>query len=276
MTTIFDINNPDYVRTQYQNAEKLNVRMLLNQKFSTNPYSWHRWLFDQIEFRPPCRVLELGCGDGHFWIENRDRIPAGLDITLSDFSEGMLDQARQNLKYQTPLFQFKVIDAQFIPYEDESFDVILACHMLYHVPDRSKALSEIRRVLKPHGCLLASTGGANAMKELADLVTRFDPQLSSWRTLFSESFSLENGTKQLSEYFSDISLLRYSDYLLVTDAKMLADYVLSGRIELPEDREADFRHFVELELQANGGQFYITKDAGMFAAREKILNPSDQ
>ena len=153
-----------------------------------------------------------------------------------------------------------MIDAQFIPYEDESFDVILACHMLYHVPDRSKALSEIRRVLKPHGCLLASTGGANAMKELADLVTQFDPQLSSWRTLFSESFSLENGTKQLSEYFSDISLLRYSDYLLVTDAKMLADYVLSGRIELPEDREADFRHFVELELQANGGQFYITKD----------------
>ena len=52
MTTIFDINNPDYVRTQYQNAEKLNVRMLLNQKFSTNPYSWHRWLFDQIEFTP--------------------------------------------------------------------------------------------------------------------------------------------------------------------------------------------------------------------------------
>ncbi len=55
--------------------------------------------------------------------------------------------------------QFKEIDAQSIPFEDETFDAVIANHMLYHVPDRPKAIAEIKRVLKPGGRLIATTIG---------------------------------------------------------------------------------------------------------------------
>jgi ubiquinone/menaquinone biosynthesis C-methylase UbiE len=53
-----------------------------------------------------------------------------------------------------------------IPYEDNSWDIVIANLMLYHIPDREKAIHEISRVLKPHGALYASTFGLDNMKEL--------------------------------------------------------------------------------------------------------------
>ena len=63
-------------------------------------------------------------------------------------------------------FTFEKIDAQSIPYRTDSFDAVIANHMLYHIPDLGKTLSEIRRVLKPEGHLYATTVGLNHMAEL--------------------------------------------------------------------------------------------------------------
>ena len=144
--------------------------------------------------------------------------------------------------------------------------------MLYHVPDRSKALSEIKRVLKPTGRFYSSTGGCNHLKELSNLINRFDSQLSSWGNLTSDTFSLENGSTQLGDYFTNVLLFRYSDSLIVTDANLLIDYILSGRIELSADQQLDLAKFVEQELKANDGKFYITKDSGVFESNN-ILQP---
>ena len=74
-------------------------------------------------------------------VDYASRIPAGWSITLSDFSPGMLDAAWRNLVVTGRAFQFKEIDAQSIPFEDETFDAVIANHMLYHVPDRPKAIA---------------------------------------------------------------------------------------------------------------------------------------
>lgn len=272
MQKVQAIADPDYVNDQYRTASNLNARIRLHQEFSTNKYGWQRWLFDQFKFMPQSRILELGCGTGNLWLENVDRIPAELEILLSDFSEGMLKQAQQNLKNNLSFFQFKVIDAQSIPFEDASFDIVIASHMLYHVPDRGKALSEIRRVLKPTGRFYSSTGGCNHLKELSDLVSRFDSQLSSWGKLTSDTFSLENGPAQLGAYFADVSLYRYPNSLIVTNANLLTDYILSGRIKLSSDQQINLAKFVEQELKANDRKFYITIDAGVFES-SNILQP---
>ncbi len=70
-----------------------------------------------------------------------DRIPSTWDITLSDLSSGMLDSAWRNLVVTGRNYKFKEIDAQEIPFEDETFDAVIANHMLYHVPDRAKGNS---------------------------------------------------------------------------------------------------------------------------------------
>jgi len=255
------------------NASNLNTRIRLHELFSTNKYGWQRWLFDQFNIQPQARILELGCGSGNLWLENIERIPAGWELALSDFSPGMLRQARQNLNNRRRIHHL-TIDAQAIPFGSDSFDVVIANHMLYHVPDRARGLSEIRRVLRPGGQFYASTIGERHLHELADLIGKFDPQLKYWGGLPADSFSLETGAAELGKWFANVELRCYEDALVVTDAALLADYVLSGRLELPPDRRADFVQFIQGELQANGGEIYITKESGLFEAEGCLAVPT--
>ena len=131
-----------YLKTdQYKDSSNLDARVAIHQRFSTNSYGWFNWVFDALSKLPAdAKILELGCGPGYLWKENISRIPAGWRITLSDLSSGMLDAAWRNLVVTGRAFKFEEIDAQSIPYPDETFDAVIANHMLYHVPDRRKAL----------------------------------------------------------------------------------------------------------------------------------------
>ncbi len=93
-----DINDQDYLlNNQYRDAANLDARVRLHQMYSTNPYNWHRWCFDQLDLPPDARVLELGCGPGYLWRENPDRIPPGGDhLSLGFFSRDARSSPRQS------------------------------------------------------------------------------------------------------------------------------------------------------------------------------------
>ena len=95
-------------------------------------------------------MLELGCGTGEMWL-GKGRIISGCSrFVLSDFSEGMLDKAKETLRGQKGI-EYRRIDIQDIPFEDRTFDAVIANMMLYHVPDLQKGLREVGRVLKEDG-----------------------------------------------------------------------------------------------------------------------------
>ena len=88
------------------------------------------------------KVLELGCGTGDMWKNSQSLIKACSKLILSDFSEGMVATTKSNIgNYENT--EYKVIDIQEIPYENETFDVVIANMMLYHVPDIDKGLNEV-------------------------------------------------------------------------------------------------------------------------------------
>jgi ubiquinone/menaquinone biosynthesis C-methylase UbiE len=263
------INDQDYLcNEQYKDASNLNARIRIHLEFSTNKYGWFRWVFDQYDFESPARILELGCGPGDLWLDNADRIPVDWEITLSDFSPGMLDQAKQKLVDHPHAFTFETIDAQSIPYGADHFDFVIANHFIYHVPDRAKALSEIRRVLKPGGRFYATTIGSRHMKELPELLARFDPAIEDYLQSENFPFTLENGADQLKAFFPDVQMRRYIDDLKVTDVNIMADYAFSSmRMELVKDRRDEFMRFLKQEMEANGGVITIKKDSGIFIAR---------
>lgn len=264
-----EINDQDYLRKdQYKDSNNLNARIRLHVEFSTNEYGWFRWVFDQYEWTARAQVLELGCGPGDLWVENMDRIPKGWQLTLSDFSPGMLDQAREILSILAPAINFELIDAQSIPYQEDQFDIVIANHFLYHVPDRSKALSEIRRVLKPGGRFYATTVGVNHMKELPELVARFDPENGAFLKSEDIHFNMENGGPQIRGYFSEVEVQRYQDNLWVSNADVLVDYIYSGmRLGLDPSCRDDLTAFLHQEMAENGGLIFIEKDSGMFIAQ---------
>ena len=144
--------NPNYLKNyQYYDSQNLNARINLHRRFSTNNQDWFRWVFDQFALPTPAQILELGCGSGLLWKMNLDRIPIGYQVFLSDFSPGMIFQARLNIGTASGAFCYSVLDAQSVPYSAVCFDLVIANHMLYHIPNRSLALNEIHRVLKPGG-----------------------------------------------------------------------------------------------------------------------------
>lgn len=255
--------NPQYVASQYQNPANLDARIRLHQRFSTNKLGWQRWIFDQFGLPLECRLLELGCGTGDLWLENIDRVPVGWEIMLSDYSPEMLKYAQHRL-IGSRYFRFCILDAQSIPFPSWSFEAVIANHMLYHLPDRVKAFTEIRRVLNPDGRFYASTNGEHHLQEIGELASRFDPQLASWLERQSNTFTLENGAEQLHPWFAQVTLHRYEDSLVVTEAAPLVDYILSGRVKLPAEQQPEFARFIQQELERSGGKLHITKDSGVF------------
>jgi len=250
---------------QYKDAANLNARARLHARFSTNPHGWHRWVFDQFDLPSRCRILELGCGPGLLWKQNIDRIPSDWDITLSDFSPGMVREAQDNLRDSLHPFAFQVIDAQNIPPGDQRFDAVIANHMLYHLPDREKAFAEIWRVLEPGGHLYAATNGKGHHREFMEWVKRVKANFRDPSILLHEYFSLESGRAELSRWFVDVDLHLYEDTLEITEIEPLVAYVVSmGGLDDEQIRE--FGRFAEEEIRRRGA-IHVTKNAGLFTAR---------
>lgn len=258
-------DEPVSVREQYRDATNLVARIDLYARYSTNRHGWHRWLFEQMTSPAHCRVLELGCGPATLWIANQDRIPNGWDLTLTDLSPGMIEQAKENLAGIDGTRHFAVVDAQSIPYPDGSFDAVLANHMLYHVPDRPAVYAEIRRVLRPGGMFCASTLGDGHLRELRDLVHRLDPESHFGRSL---GFSLETGGAELRRWFQGVETLRYEDALVVPEVQPLLSYLASGMAKAVTEGDRRQRVIQWAEEQiANTGAVHLSTDSGVFIAR---------
>jgi len=262
---MFNYTNQQYLKEdQYKDSSNLNARLAIHKYYSVNPYGFHKWIFDRVLKLPPnAKILELGCGPADMWVEAQDRIPAGWAITLSDLSPGMLDSAWRNLVVTGRSYQFKEIDAQSIPFEDETFDAVIANFMLYHVPDRPKAFAEIKRVLKPGGHFIAATIGDNHMKEMIEKLKRVDAKQEE----FQNPFTLESGLDQVTPFFSNVTLTRYEDALRVTAIEPIEAYIRSSMraVEISQEGLAEVRAELEKEIKEKGS-FFITKDVGLFEA----------
>ena len=121
--------------------------------------AYKRWLAGMMAQAPIARddeVLDIagGTGDVTFAVAKAKR-PAR--ILCTDLVPEMLEVARAHRADgeggEVPI-EFAVVDAQAIPYEDESFDCITMAYGIRNMPDRARALSEMHRVLRPGGSLV--------------------------------------------------------------------------------------------------------------------------
>ena len=256
------LTNQEYLRWQYKDSNYLSARVSLHTRFSTEKYPWFHWVFDHFYLPANARVLELGCGTGLLWRENLARIPSGWNITLSDASQGMVREAEERLLHTGVSFTFAKIDAQSIPYDNDSFDAVIANHMLYHVSDLAGTLSEIRRTLKPGGKLYATTVGLNHMAELSEVPGKLGIRTPVESVQTATQFNLDNSAGDLARWFAQIEVERRNSTLIVTETAPLVEYVMSGT-RLSDEETLRLHTYFDREIQLKGA-FRITTESGIF------------
>lgn len=253
--------------SQYRSATNLSARIALHSLYSTNPEGWFPWLYRKLELAPGMRVLEVGCGDGALWTCRHEELPRPISIVLSDISDGMIRDVRRNIRQDLQSFTFQVFDCANIPYADNTFDLVIANHVLFYADDLPGTLQELARVLRPGGRFICSSYSSRHMHEIRDLVRLFDSHISLSQGHLYERFGLENGQSLLSPVFSSVRLLRYEDGLRITDPQPLIEYILSchgNQNQYLVNRYKEFQSFVKEQV---GNEFYVTKDAGIFVCK---------
>ena len=268
--------NPALLQVQYRDGTNLNARIALHARFSAAAGDFHDWLFDHIALPPAARVLELGCGTGLLWSKVHRRVQPGWQLTLTDLSGGMLAATRAVFAdLESAALRHAAYvrsDTQSIPFPSESFDAVLANHMLYHVPDIPRALAEVRRVLKRGGRLYAATNGDGHLAELAQLTVESGiAQVAPWSMTHTTAFCLENGTALLAPCFAYVTRDDFADSLAVTEVEPLVAYVLSmnanlGRVDAA--REDRLRAVIAQRI-ARDGAIHIAKSSGLFVAEAR-------
>ncbi len=254
-----DINNGKVVKEQYSSSSNLDTRISIHDKYSTNKQGFGNWIFSNYQIPEGARVLELGCGTASMWKGHEDMIGKCSSLILSDFSETMVDTARGNLGEHDKVV-YSVMDIQDIPYPDDSFDIVIANMMLYHVPDISRGLSEVARVLAPGGKFYCATFGLHGIMEyltsiLADYEVK-DPT--------SRNFTLQNGEEILSPFFGSVIRKDYEDSLAVTNVEDMVDYIYSlssmtALGSIPRDKMTEI-----LTSHMKDGVLHVPKEYGMF------------
>jgi SAM-dependent methyltransferase len=231
------------------------------------------WALDQATWRGGERVLDAGCGNGAYLLRLRGRGVGRL--TGLDLSRGML---RENAGLGVGLANG---DVQALPFESGSFDVVLAMHMLYHVPDIQLAAAELRRVLRPDGVLLAAANATDHLAEITEAIGAAHRLLGvsaeqsgaeTRRFLRGMRFGRDNGAELLGGAFSRIEWRDSAGDLHIPEAGPLVAYLNSTRTvyepSLPpgvrwDELAAAFERHVG-ERIARDGVFHVRAHAGLF------------
>jgi len=207
------------------------------------------------------KVLELGCGTGDMWKNRTDLIKLCSQLVLSDFSEGMLSAAKNNIG-EWDNVDYKVIDIQEIPFENETFNAVIANMMLYHVPDIDKGLAEVRRVLKKGGLFYCATYGEHGIVEyLSKILSAYGVEDN-----VNKNFTLQNGREILSKTFSSVEKREYIDSLAVTNVDDMVEYIysLSSMTSLNSVPKQVIKEV--LISNTTNGVLNVPKEYGMFIA----------
>lgn len=269
-------NDPEIVRKQYQTDDTLRTRQEIHATYTVPKVDYIQWVLGNVHWQGGERVLDVGCGSGIYYAALKDRVPDVQYIGV-DMSFGMLRN------HPVP-DEVVVGDAVRLPFAEDSFDVIMANHMIYHLPDIQSAIIEFRRVLKPEGALLVATNSTQSMPELQVLMRRAILLLT--RTAgtqvrppapASDLFALENGSRMLSHHFYAVVRHDLPSKLIFPDTEPLMRYLESTRSlrepQLPEDVNWDDVMMI-MSQQASHlvnhlGELAINKINGVLVATDR-------
>ena len=257
------------LNTQYKDSTGSEIRRLFHKKYSTNKTDYDSWILENIPFCKEQHVLDIGCGNGKLWDKGKNWLEDLDELVLADNSEGMISEISSRFQGYASV-KCMLADICGLPFPAEKFDIVIANSMLYHVEKLENAIAEVFRVLKPEGTFIATTFSKYGLNSyINDAMIEMGLLPPSQKT--SVNFSLEDGEKYLRDVFCDVELRRYEDFLEVSEAEDLVEYIFSmtSMKSIPGSaREEMIRYFES--RKNNQGIIRIPKIYGMFICRKNV------
>jgi SAM-dependent methyltransferase len=255
---------------QYGDTSRLDARVVLHHRFSTSMVTIADFEAALTTWSDTDRVLECGAGTGRFW--NNVTTPRSAELTITDLSVGMVTAAVSNaVANGFTSVTGNECDVQYLPYEDSTFDVVVANHMLYHVPDPDRGVAELARVMKPAGVLLATTNGYGHMAAVNESIAEVWGHASE---ALYEVFGIDTGEARLREQFRSVTWHAFDNDLMVTDLDAAMAYCLSfppGERATAEEAE---QLRAALQRRFNNGVLRVRTRAGVFVCRSPRGRPA--
>jgi len=182
-----------------------------------------------LDITPGLMVLDTGCGTGDVILKAaEDQSEAtfiGIDISLGIIREAQKTAALKHL----PAY-FLSGDIQQLNFDLNTFDRVLALHMLYHVPDMNLAVQELRRVLKDNGVCIVSLNSIESKPFLRMIKVKAAAILGCDQYPdMTVRLNIENGCELLREYFDQVETKLYESVITLNNPQPYIDYVDSTR-----------------------------------------------
>jgi SAM-dependent methyltransferase len=210
------IDDPARIQAQYADESNLEARRSLYGNV-TGPDP-RELAFEAVREVEPRRVLEVGGGPGELAARVRNEL--GAEVVMLDVAPRMVQLARGKG------VDAVVGDVQELPFADESFDCAIAAWMLYHVPDIDRGLSELARVLRPGGRLVAVTNAEHHLADLRQIAGRAD---------WTVTFTRENGAEIINRHFAAVERIDADGWVVVADDAIVTAYVASLGQGVPDE-----------------------------------------
>lgn len=150
--------------TQEFKRRDAEVYSALPEVYSEYVHRISHFITDKIcelaELRPGHRVLDVGSGTGMATSQAAELVAPDGYVLGIDHSEGLVEFAKQGAPRGMPMeslpLEYRVMDAEELDLEDESFDIVISFSSIMHFPNPDRALAEMYRVVKPKGRLVMS------------------------------------------------------------------------------------------------------------------------
>ena len=263
-------------RQMYACDEPLAVRIRTHELYTRPRMDFADWVLNHLPWRGEEVVLDIGCGAGLYIEPVCARLTEGGRLLCGDLSLGMLrDVAAKALPTAASLFN---VDAMHLPLPDNCCDVVLANHMLYHVPDIERAVVEAHRVLRPNGYFVAATNARDSMRGFIELIESaslvLDHPIEISASPVMTRFNLENGRPFIDTIFCKVEMMKLASALVFPTVESAKAYVNSMRHTyrslLPDGLDWDTL-LKEVERQIRStlalhNEYRVSKTTGLFLA----------
>jgi len=258
----------------YADDANLSARQAI-YRYQDEPFDFPGWALGHVQWTGDETVVDVGCGNG-LYLQRLARDRKARRLVGLDLSTGMLRSTLRRWPEAVLPPALVTADAQQLPLHDASADVALAMHMLYHVPDIPTAVSELRRVVRPGGTLIAAANASGSLRELYRLRVDAMSRLAG-RTVegfrWFKRFNLDSG-ELLSACFDHVEVYRSDRMLHVPEPEPVVAFldstsqppgVLPPDVDWP-DVVAEM-HRAAAERIAIEGSFTVTASMGVFVCR---------